>query len=117
MITQKKMSSNLSPLEAHGRQVYQANPFIRDIATFMEHPENQEFYSKYMTNPTELEQTLLFLCVYNSICKKRPTLNGLEKISLLTKFFKDPKTRSVLARRMTEWLDDNSINNDDKPYI
>jgi hypothetical protein len=95
--------------ESRGQHIYQSNPFIRDIATFMESPENREFYEKYMTNQSELEQTLLFLSVYHSICKKAPKLNGLQRISLLTKFFKDPQTRELLARHMTNWLDGNMI--------
>lgn len=73
----------------------------------MENPDNAEFYSKYMTNPTELEQTLLFLSVYRAICNKRPSLNGYEKISILTKFFSDPNTRNTLAESMVKWLDNH----------
>ena len=89
MNTKQLSLKDLSELEQHGQRIYKSNPFVRDIATFLENPENQQFYDKYMTDQNELEQTLLFLSVYNSICKHAPHLNGLQKISLLNQFIRD----------------------------
>ena len=104
-------SSDLTELETYGKQVYSENSFFRDIATFMENPENQQFYKKYMQTKSDMDQVVIFLHLYNIIteCMSQHDLDGLEKLAIMDKFLKNSDLRYQLCQCMNQWIKSNDI--------
>ena len=57
--------------------------FYQDILNFMEHPQSRAFYSKYMTNPTHMNQIAYYLYLYDKIDKAKVKASPHGKIKLL----------------------------------
>lgn len=85
-----------------GISLYRNDPFMRDIATFMEHPENRVFYEKYM-NPEGISTLLSILKVYSSISKvlekSNMEFNAYHKIFLLYSFLKNPNYSRFITKK------------------
>lgn len=60
---------HLSGYERKGKFLYQNNKLFRDVATFMEQPENFQFYKKYMCDPQQYQQIMVYLKVYELITR------------------------------------------------
>ena len=103
-----KLETHMEELMNEGAEIYKSNSFIRDVATFMEHPVSKQVYDKYMSKRNEIEQVLLFMHLYDHISKKfgkQYDLNGLQKIALLSRAMKDPEIRHDVCMEMTRWLE------------
>lgn len=59
----------LKNIEKKGVRLYRTQPVLRDIATFMEHPENIAFYERYFTNEKYFNKTMSLLRLYRKISK------------------------------------------------
>ena len=103
--------SELNELFADGKKIYNENLFLRDIATFMENPENRSFYCKYFTQRTRIEEVFFFLHMYHLIDTQTSThdLNGYQKLSLLTRFIDNHDVRHQLSVAMSSWLNKETI--------
>lgn len=103
--------NELQELFADGKNIYNENSFLRDIATFMENPENRSFYMKYFTKRTRLEEVLFFIHMYHLIDTQttKYDLNGFQKLSLLTQFINNHELRHQLSVAMSSWLNKETI--------
>lgn len=94
--------SHLHWSEKRGIHLYRNNPFLRDIATFMEHPENYAFYKKYM-EPEKISVLLSILKIYQSISsmleKSAFPYNAYHKIFLLYTLLKNPNYSKFITGR------------------
>lgn len=110
-ITPIALNGEMSELFEDGRKIYTENPFLRDIATFMENPENRQFYTKYFTKRTQLEEVLFFLHMYHILDEqtKSHDLNGFHKLSLLLKFIDNNEIRHQLSVAMKQWLNKETV--------
>lgn len=81
--------------EKKGLKLYKTNKILRDIATFMEHPESYSFYKNYMENKQHLHYILLLLKLYdiisNILVKKNIPFNAYHKIFLVYTLLHNPK--------------------------
>lgn len=59
----------MSHYEHKGRLLYKTNTLFRDVATFMEQPENYQFYLKYMCDPERFQVIMVYLKLYEIISR------------------------------------------------
>lgn len=105
------IDSEIQKLEIEGKQIYQSNQFLGDIAQFMEHPETKRFYDSYLSKKSEVEQALMFMHVYNEISKQfeKYELNGLQKLGMLSRIMHDSNLRHQICNQMTKWMNNSKI--------
>lgn len=96
---------NLPYCYKQGRKLYQTESLLRDVATFMESPENIHFFNKYMSNPERFKNVMLYLKMYQLITqyldRNNDTLNGYHKIFILYYLFHHPVYGSIFKKYLS----------------
>lgn len=89
--------------EKKGIQLYKQDNILRDIATFMEHPESYSFYKKYLTSPEYTQFILSLLKVYEIISgileKHNIEFNAYHKIFVLYILTHHPTYSRIIFRK------------------
>lgn len=86
-------------LAKRGRELYKKNQLLRDVATFMEQPENYFFYKKYMCDTDRFHNILILLRLYEIISRcVDENMNGYYKIFILYYLLKHPTYGSIIRR-------------------
>lgn len=99
--------------EKKGIQLYKTNQVLRDIATFMEHPESYSFFKKYLENETYFHHIFSILKLYDIITKnlleRNIEFNAYHKIFLVYMLINNPKYNYLIFK--------NSRTIDEKKYL
>jgi len=94
-------SCHLEHAEKKGKHLYKENDLIRDIATFMEHPESFTFYKKYM-NAKNFNYVISLLKVYDMISKMLEKssyeFNAYHKIFILYALLNNPNYSRIILK-------------------
>lgn len=102
-----QLEGELEQLFEEGKEIYQKNKFMKDIAEFMEHPIGKDVFNKYLSNRSEIEQALIFMRLYNEITEnfeEKYNLNGYQKIALTIRAVQNPNIREHICMKMTNWI-------------
>jgi hypothetical protein len=88
--------------EKKGIHLYKNDELLRDIATFMEHPENQNFYKKYFSDIDTFKAILSLMKIYEIISiileKNGLEFNAYHKIYVLYLFMKNPLYSRIINK-------------------
>lgn len=109
-----KEFQNLPSCYHKGRELYNNFPWLRDIATFMEHPESFHFYKTYLCNPNRFKKMIVYLRIYELISKHfGEHLNGYHKIFILYRLVNHSVYGPLLKRHLSfEHMNSTSIQNE-----
>ena len=95
--------SQVKNAEKKGIQLYKEDNILRDIATFMEHPESYSFYKKYLISPEYTRYILSLLKVYeiiSGILKKYDIeFNAYHKIFVLYILIHHPTYSRIIFKK------------------
>lgn len=93
---------NLEKCERNGRELYKTRSWLRDIATFMEHPESYHFYKTYLCNPERFKRVIVYLKLYDLITRHTDDkMNGYHKIFILYRLVNHSVYGPLLKRHLT----------------
>lgn len=95
----KDIHIHSSSSEKNGIRLYQKNQLLRDIATFMEHPESYSFYKKYI-NKNNICAILSLLKMYDKISEiLKNNFNAYHKIFLLYILLNHPIYSRIIFKK------------------
>ena len=105
----------LNELENKGRDLYKRNQFYRDMANCLENPEVFNFFTKYFSNPRDIDTILMFVKLYMSLYSIKSSnlgkleINGYQRIMLLDMIIKNRDMRQEICKRFSENTDISTL--------
>jgi DNA repair ATPase RecN len=101
------LNRNNTYLDVIGKNLYKNSNELRDLATFMEHPESYSFYYKYMKNWDKFKKVIIIMELYEMISNflyQRDPLeqkhNSYHKLALLNIILKNQNLMKILIKKI-----------------
>jgi len=86
-------------LEKYGKQVYNNNSTMKDIANLMEHPMFADFFDKYFNDKYDAESIIKMMLTYHKLSQtkyKGSAFNPYQKIAVLYELMSNAETRRAV---------------------
>ena len=78
------------------------NPFLEDLARFMEHPISRSFYEKYLMMKSVRRETFLFMFLYAQLEWKKPHLSPFQKTAMIQRLMRNREIRRRICEKWTQ---------------
>ena len=110
-----KFDNNNNEIIEKGENVYETNPFMKDLYDMMTNDRFRNFVETYMNDSTSVKSVIMFIKLFQSIeeeyekrCEKQITKEMM--LFTITEVFKDPNLRKTILKSYENFENGGSKN-------